>query len=111
MEHLIETQVQVMLLQRANKVKWFLPLAGKSRKQLFNNALRQTEDGEALCKDHASQWQSSIIPLPECIKDSCASDVTTRKQYCIQHEQHKDLKSYFYKDQEHHDGFSVRIYH
>lgn len=62
-----------MPLQRANKAKWFLPLVGKSRKQLFNNALRQTKDGEALCKDHLSQWQSSIIPLPECIKDSCAS--------------------------------------
>lgn len=70
----------------------------QSRKQLFNKALRQTKDGGTLCKDHLSQWQSSIIPLPECIRVyKGLLCIAARKQYCIQHEQHEDLKSYFYK--------------
>lgn len=49
MAHLAEAQVQAVLLQRANKAKWFLALVGKSRKQPFNKAPEQTEDEEALC--------------------------------------------------------------
>lgn len=62
MERLIEAQVQAALLQRANNAKWFLALVGKSRKQPFDKAPEQTEDGEALCW-HPS-LPTAVVNLP-----------------------------------------------